>query len=65
MLGWRRFLILKFYERNAKAPGRLGRPVPSFDAGHPDKASDVATALMVQRNEIAVARVRAYSGIRR
>jgi cyclohexyl-isocyanide hydratase len=32
-------------------------PSPPFDAGHPDKASDAATALMVQRNELA------YTGI--
>ena len=32
-------------------------PSPPFDAGHPDKASESATALMVQRNE------RAYTGI--
>ena len=28
-------------------------PSPPFDAGHPDKASEAATALMVQRNEKA------------
>ena len=28
-------------------------PAPPFDAGHPDKASEAATALMVQRNEMA------------
>ncbi len=28
-------------------------PLPPFDAGHPDKASEAATALMVQRNEKA------------
>jgi cyclohexyl-isocyanide hydratase len=28
-------------------------PSPPFDAGHPDKASKAATALMVQRNEKA------------
>lgn len=28
-------------------------PSPPFDAGHPDKASEAATALMVQRNEVA------------
>ena len=28
-------------------------PSPPFDAGHPDKASEAATALMVQRNEMA------------
>ena len=39
-------------------PGRLVRPVASFDAGHPDKASEVATALMVQRNERAHACIR-------
>ncbi len=33
-------------------------PFPPFDAGHPDKASEVATALMVQRNE------KAHAGIR-
>jgi cyclohexyl-isocyanide hydratase len=33
-------------------------PSPPFDAGHPDKASAEATALMVQRNE------KAHAGIR-
>jgi cyclohexyl-isocyanide hydratase len=33
-------------------------PSPPFDAGHPDKASKAATALMVQRNE------KAHTGIR-
>ena len=33
-------------------------PSPPFDAGHPDKASEAATALMVQRNETA------HTGIR-
>ena len=28
-------------------------PSPPFDAGHPDKASEAAVALMVQRNEMA------------
>ena len=28
-------------------------PSPPFDAGHPDKASEAATALMIQRNEMA------------
>ena len=28
-------------------------PAPPFDAGHPDKASEAAMALMVQRNEKA------------
>ena len=28
-------------------------PSPPFDAGHPDKASEAATTLMVQRNELA------------
>ena len=28
-------------------------PAPPFDAGHPDKASEVATALMIQRNDVA------------
>ncbi len=28
-------------------------PSPPFDAGHPDKASEAATALMVQRSEMA------------
>jgi cyclohexyl-isocyanide hydratase len=28
-------------------------PSPPFDSGHPDKASEAATALMVQRNEMA------------
>jgi len=28
-------------------------PSPPFDAGHPDKAPAAATALMIQRNEIA------------
>ena len=34
-------------------------PSPPFDAGHPDKASETATALMVHRN------ARAHAGIRR
>jgi cyclohexyl-isocyanide hydratase len=33
-------------------------PSPPFDAGHPDKASEAATALMVHRNE------KAHMGIR-
>ena len=33
-------------------------PSPPFDAGHPDKASEAAMALMVQRNEAA------HTGIR-
>ena len=33
-------------------------PSPPFDAGHPDKASEATTALMVQRNE------KAHTGIR-
>jgi len=33
-------------------------PSPPFDAGHPDKASEAATTLMVQRNE------KAHTGIR-
>jgi cyclohexyl-isocyanide hydratase len=33
-------------------------PSPPFDAGHPDKASEAAIALMVQRNE------KAHTGIR-
>lgn len=33
-------------------------PSPPFDAGHPDKASEVAIALMVQRNE------KSHKGIR-
>jgi cyclohexyl-isocyanide hydratase len=33
-------------------------PSPPFDAGHPDKASEAATALMIQRNE------KAHTGIR-
>src|ERR1044071_1520767 len=32
-------------------------PSPPFDAGHPDKAPEAATLLMVQRNEVA------YTGI--
>jgi cyclohexyl-isocyanide hydratase len=28
-------------------------PSPPFDAGHPDKASKAAMALMIQRNEMA------------
>jgi cyclohexyl-isocyanide hydratase len=32
-------------------------PSPPFDVGHPDKASDAAIGLMVQRNE------KAYTGI--
>lgn len=34
-------------------------PAPPFDAGHPDKASDAAVTLMVQRNE------KARSGLQR
>ena len=34
-------------------------PTPPFDAGHPDKASEAAKALMVQRNE------KAHAGIRK
>ena len=34
-------------------------PAPPFDAGHPDKASESAKALMVQRNE------KAHAGIRK
>ena len=33
-------------------------PSPPFDAGHPDKASEAAVALMVQRNAVA------HTGIR-
>ena len=33
-------------------------PSPPFDAGHPDKASESATALMVQRNEKAHTAIR-------
>jgi cyclohexyl-isocyanide hydratase len=33
-------------------------PSPPFDAGHPDKASEAATALMIQRNE------KAHTGIK-
>src|SRR5262249_26250757 len=33
-------------------------PSPPFDAGHPDKASQSAQALMIQRNETAHARIR-------
>lgn len=33
-------------------------PAPPFDAGHPDKASEAATALMVQRNEKVHAAIR-------
>lgn len=32
-------------------------PCPPFDAGHPDKASEAATALMVRRNEILYERI--------
>ena len=32
-------------------------PSPPFDAGHPDKASEAAIALMVQRNEMAHTRI--------
>ena len=32
-------------------------PSPPFDAGHPDKATKAATALMVQRNEDAYKRI--------
>ena len=45
------FEILLAKRESAPRPGRLVRPVASFDAGHPDKASHVPTALMVQRNE--------------
>jgi cyclohexyl-isocyanide hydratase len=31
---------------------------PPFDAGHPEKASDEAKALMIQRNEVSHARIR-------
>ena len=34
-------------------------PSPPFDAGHPDKATEMATSLMVQRND------RAHAGIRK
>lgn len=34
-------------------------PSPPFDAGHPDKASEAATTLMVHRNE------EAHAGIKR
>ena len=34
-------------------------PSPPFDAGHPDKASEAATALMIQRNGVA------YRGIQK
>jgi cyclohexyl-isocyanide hydratase len=34
-------------------------PSPPFDAGHPDKASDAAKALMIQRNE------KAHTGVQR
>jgi cyclohexyl-isocyanide hydratase len=33
-------------------------PSPPFDAGHPDKASEAAIALMVQRNEKAHTEIR-------
>jgi cyclohexyl-isocyanide hydratase len=33
-------------------------PAPPFDAGHPDKASEAAIALMLKRNEVARAGVR-------
>ena len=33
-------------------------PAPPFDAGHPDRASETAIALMVQRNETAHTRIR-------
>jgi cyclohexyl-isocyanide hydratase len=33
-------------------------PAPPFDAGHPDKAPEATTALMVRRNEIAYAGMR-------
>jgi len=33
-------------------------PSPPFDAGHPDKAPEAATALMIQRNDTA------HTGIR-
>lgn len=33
-------------------------PAPPFDAGHPDKAPEAATALMVHRNVAAQARIR-------
>jgi cyclohexyl-isocyanide hydratase len=33
-------------------------PSPPFDAGHPDKAPEAATALMIHRNETAHTRIR-------
>jgi cyclohexyl-isocyanide hydratase len=33
-------------------------PSPPFDSGHPDKATDVARALMIQRNEKPLAGIR-------
>ncbi|TCL75981.1 DJ-1/PfpI family protein [Rhizobium sp. BK251] len=33
-------------------------PSPPFDAGHPDRAPEPATALMVQRNEVAHSKIR-------
>jgi cyclohexyl-isocyanide hydratase len=33
-------------------------PSPPFDAGHPDKASEAAKALMIRRNEMPHARIR-------
>ena len=33
-------------------------PSPPFDSGHPDKASESARALMIQRNEMSHARIR-------
>ena len=38
-------------------------PSPPFDAGHPDKASEAATALMVHRNAAAQTGIR--QGLRR
>ena len=35
-------------------------PAPAFDAGHPDKASEAAIALMVQRNAMANAGIRQW-----
>jgi cyclohexyl-isocyanide hydratase len=37
-------------------------PSPPFDAGHPDKASEAAVALMVQRNATAHAGIREALG---
>jgi len=36
-----------------------GHPSPPFDAGHPDKASEAAAALMIRRNATA------HAGIQR